>query len=1364
MVLSMMVATLTEVGQGTSPRSNPYGLSPMQSGMLFQALLGQSAGAAGGYDIEQILMRLDEPVDVRALGRAFDLLLARHPVLSTAFLWEEGGEPRQQLNPGVSVPLAVEDWQQADDAECAVRRRAYLEDDRARGFDLRKPPLMRLAVFRRAGNKTEVVWTFHHILIDGRCFAPLLREAFDAYQAVVEGTEWQPPPPPRPYRDFIAWLETIDPNASLPFFRQLLANKSAPTPLPVSEPVARPLPRNGYEERVTSLGDRTVEAIRRMAAATETTVATVIHAAWALVLARYTGDDDVVFGSARACRRSALGGDGEEMIGLFMNTLPVRARVSDATTVGDLLRDLRAQSVAMRAHEHTPLVTIHAASPIPGGTPLFETMLLYETHELNTTLRTSGGPEWQRRELTIHEQPALPLTIKVMDGARFEVAALYDRRRFRDAAIARLLDSVVITLERLAGARPGQRLGAIDVLPERERRRIVHDWNATAHPFPAELRIHELFEQRTDEQPDALAVEMDGQAVTFRELDQRANRLAHALRSRGAGPGRYVAICLSRGPNLVAALLGVAKSGAAYVPLDPRYPAERLAFMIEDTRAITVVTERVHEPQLGSASTHLVIDNEDGVAELARQPASRPAPLGRPTDACYAIFTSGSTGAPKGAVLSHRAVVNTLHWVSRTFQVGPGDRLLFVTSPCFDLSVYDTFGALGAGATVVVASESLLADPQALARAITEQRITIWDSAPAALQRLAPFFPAPGPHPLRLVLLSGDWIPLTLPDDIGRTFARAEVISLGGATEAAIWSNFYRVGRVDPRWTSIPYGRPIQNARYYVLDGAMRPVPVGVTGELYIGGTCLADGYLNRIDLTCERFLTDHLAGIPGERIYKTGDLARFVDDENLEPGTMEILGRADFQVKIRGFRVEMGEVEAALTALPGIREAVAAAYTDASGVKSLAAYVVPMAGAAPLDPAAVRAALSKTLPDFMTPSQVLVLDALPLSSNGKVDRKALPNPTTRPSESAFVAPRNDSETVLAEIWSELLGGRPVGVTDNFFALGGHSLLAVMLVAEIKRRLKVEVPLSAVLEQPTVAGLAELVTKPVADGKTRHLVTLRATGNRPPIVLVAGVGGYAFTYQRLSTLLGGEQPVYALKAVGAEKGAELIDRSVEEVSAIYESEILETLPAGPVVLGGFSLGMLPAFELAHRLRAQGRPVPLLVSFDAFAPGYPQRLSGVDRWLAHARGLLESTDRLAYLRDRLQNVRGRVLNHLGRAEDAVPDLNLEAVDAELLDHLRKLWVIQANARQAYRPSYVEPSALLLIRSETPMRWPATRMDDPLHGWYSFVRGPISVVTIPGDHETLFSADNQPLMAETIADHVHRYAMSGTALVR
>ncbi len=1339
-----------------------YPLAPMQAGMLFQAMLGRSSIAAAGYDVEQLHMLLDnEELDARAFGQAFSRVAQRHPALSTAFSWD-GPRPQQQVQTGCVVPLDVEDWRGLDPEERTRRRHDFLIRDRARAFELRRAPLMRVTVFRCDDHRTEAVWTFHHILLDGRSLAPVLREVFSAYQANLAGHLWMPPPLPRAYQDFVEWVEARDPRPGRAYFRGLLAGKTAPTPLPIAEPAARPLSREGSGEIVRTVEPAIAAQGRALAARTGTTLGTVLQAAVAVVLSRATGETDVLFGNTRACRRSALGGDAERMIGLFINTLPVRAHIGDESTVRELLADLRAQSLAMREHEHTSLVAIQGESEIPRGLPLFETLFMFDTREINQILRADGDPRWLNRWFTLHERPAVPLCITICDAARLEVRVLFERRRFQDAAIERLIDSLVVTLGRIAEdeRRP---LGQVEILSAQERRKIVVAWNDTARLFPERLQIHELFERWAAQQPDAIAVEMEGRALSYRQLDEQANRLAHVLRSRGAGPGRYLGICLDRGPELVVAMLAVAKSGSPYIPLDPRYPPDRLAFMLGDSGAQLVVTEERHR---GLFALPLVLAGEhQPEAEIARQPATRPARLGDATDAAYAIFTSGSTGTPNGVVLSHRAVVNTLDWVNRSFEIGPGDRLLFVTSPCFDLSVYDVFGALGAGATVVVASDALLAHPEALAGAITDRRITIWDSAPATLQRLTPFFSTAAPGPaghaaLRLVMLSGDWIPLALPDAVRAAFPSAQVMSLGGATEAAIWSNHFPIGAVDPRWSSIPYGRPIQNARYHVLDAGMRPVPVGVSGELFIGGACLADGYLKRPALTAERFVPDSVRGLSGERLYRTGDLARYGADGNLE-----LLGRADFQVKIRGFRVEMGEVEAVITALPGVRQAVCVARADASGQKSLIAYVVLQpagaggaAGGAAQDSRAIRRAVAGQLPDFMTPAQVILLDELPLSANGKVDRKALCHLTAAPRQVDVVAPRTDAERKLAGIWSGLFDKERIGATDDFFDLGGHSLLAVMLVSQIKSLFGVDVPLTTVIENPTLEAMANVVSGlGQASKASQLLVGLNRAGTRPPIVLVAGAGGTAFTYQNLASLLGPDQPMYALESVGVERDAELVEHSIEEIAAIYEAEILEAFPSGPIVLGGFSFGMLPAFELAHRLRQRGRQVPLLISLDGFAPGYPQRLRGIERLVAHGRELLHSPDRAGYLKERFNNVQNRVWRLLGREHEPSPDA--PRLDQELDDRVRKRWIAYFASRGRYSPSHVAPSALLLLRAEIPFRWPATKIDSPEHGWSPFVRGTISVVTVPGKHLSLFTPRSEALMARAITDEMARISIIG-----
>ena len=1319
-----------------------YILGPMQGGMFFQSMLRADDDPDSlGFDIEQLHLRLHgSALSFEALQAAWDFVAARHPILATSFSFGDEEYPQQIVHEHVRVPIALKDWSHLDRVAQSQCFEEFLRADREQGFDLQLAPAMRVAVILRDAASPEFVWTFHHIILDGRSFAKVLEEVWRAYEAFARGTQPALPAPPRPYRDYIDWLSGLDLARSQEFFKTQLAGKSAPTLLPGAEPAGRPLAERGYGEVSRPVSREIVDRVRALAQSTQTTVGTVVNAAWALVLGRFTGDDDVIFGSTRACRRSAMEGDAQQMLGLFINTLPLRARLGAKQSVVALLADLRQQVIALRDHEHTPLTEIQSVSDMPRGSALFDTLLMFENQQLGQMLRETGVERLADCEPELHEQPSLPLNVTVFGGEQFELRLLYDRRRFKQVVVERIAECLQFALDQLARD-PERLLGQIDIVPDSERERIVFDWNATEHPFGDKLRIHEPFERQVALQPDAVAVQMGDAQLSYRQLDERANRLAHALISRGARPGVYVGICLTRGPDLVVALLAVAKSGAAYVPLDSTYPRDRLAFMLSDTAAVLVVTEKRHEALFDGSK--LVIDGADGEV-FDQMPQLRPPCGATPQDECYAIFTSGSTGVPKGVVLTHDAVINTFEWVSRTFEVGPGDRLLFVTSPCFDLSVYDTFGALGAGATVVVASDDQLADPQLLAATIQSEKITIWDSAPAALQRLVSFFPKESPDPtLRLVMLSGDWIPVSLPDEIRQSFSRVKVMSLGGATEAAIWSNWFPIGAVDPSWTSIPYGKPIQNARYHVLDANMRPVPIGVSGDLYIGGVCLAAGYLNRPELTAERFMADPFRD--GQRLYKTGDLARYFDDGNLE-----FLGRADFQVKIRGFRVEIGEVEAVTASIGGVREAVCAAYTDASGQKSLVAYVVLLLGAS-VTAGEIKDGVAMKLPSFMVPSQVVFLDTMPISPNGKLDRKSLPSPTAGLDSKAHLAPRTELERELTAIWEELLGRSPIGVRDNFFELGGHSLLAVMLVTRAKRALGMEFPLAYVMEQPTIEALAERLDAPATSrGVMKHLVVVNPNGTRAPLFLVAGAGGHGFVFQQVAALLGADQPVYVLQAVGSRRESDLGDYSIEEMAEIYEREILPVKGDRPAMFAGYSFGALVAFELAHRSEARGEQVELFISLDGFAPRFPRLLPLAQRLGSHFRALrrAKGAERWDYLVRRIANVKLRGLKLLGQQPVVSP---VPLVDEGINGHLNRLEDRLWAAQRRYDPNYALNSALLLVKCEEPERWVGSEMDDPLYGWDTCHNGPISILTVPGDHYRLFEDENPSLIAQAILKH-------------
>jgi amino acid adenylation domain-containing protein len=609
-----------------------------------------------------------------------------------------------------------------------------------------------------------------------------------------------------------------------------------------------------------------------------------------------------------------------------------------------------------------------------------------------------------------------------------------------------------------------------------ERHKILVEWNNTQTDYPKDKCIHQLFEEQVERTPNAIAVVFEAQQLTYEELNRRANQLAHHLQSLFVKPEVLVGICVERSLEMVVGLLGILKAGGAYVPLDPSYPKERLAFMLADAGVPVLLTQKKLVEDLPEHKAQIVC-LETSLRNLSEE---NPVSKVTPSHLAYVIYTSGSTGTPKGVVVRHQPVINLIDWVNKTFQVGSSDRILLVTSLCFDLSVYDIFGLLAAGGSIHVASESVRKNPEQLLHTLYNQPITFWDSVPAVFQQLVPFMKSPPAmtHPLRLVFLSGDWIPVTLPDTLKAAFPGTQVIGLGGATEATVWSNYYPIKEVKPQWVSIPYGKPIQNAKYYLLDQNLNPCPIGIRGALYIGGQCLASGYNDPLQ-TALKFIPDPFSEDGNARLYHTGDLARYLPDGNLE-----FLGRIDNQVKIRGFRIELGEIETVLAQHPAVQQAVVIVWEVKPGEKRLAAYIVPHQKPAP-KPSELHHFLKEKLPNYMVPAAFVILEKIPLTPNGKIDRNALPTPDLekRYINQELIAPRTPIEEVLTTIWTEVLALEQIGIHDNFFELGGHSLLIIQVISRVQETLPVELSLSSLFECPTIAELA------------RHLETVR--GNEP---------------------------------------------------------------------------------------------------------------------------------------------------------------------------------------------------------------------------------------------------------------------------
>ncbi|HEY6324431.1 MAG TPA: amino acid adenylation domain-containing protein, partial [Thermoanaerobaculia bacterium] len=1070
-----------------------YPLSPLQQGLLFHSL----DRAESQLYFRQLQCEVTGSLHTAAFARAWQRAVDRHSILRTAFLWRQLERP-QQVVLG-DAPLAIEerDWRGLASGDQERLLAAFLAEDVRRGFDLESPPPLRIALLRLADERWRLIWSWHHVALDGWSCNLLLREVFALYDSLRRGAD-DPAgaAEPHPFKSYVAWLEAQDQAAAEAFWRSLLQARQATGTLAVGRAPARhepgPLQRG---ERSVELSATATAALAGLARRALVTLNTVMQGAWAALLGRYAAEREVVFGAVSSGRPPSLPGV-EAMIGLFINTLPIRVRL-DGAAVEPWLRELQNEQAEARQYEYSPLVDIHRWSGLPAAQPLFETLVAFENYPLDTAGLQPAALRIER--VAFAEATNYPLTLMTRARQRLPLKLIFDRHRFDDADAARLLHHLGNLLAAMAADETGGPF-ELPLLAVAERHQLLVEWNDTAVETCAAAEaslIHQLFERQADAHPAAPAVISAAGTLTYEEVERQANRIAHLLRRRGVAAGDLVAVYLGRGPAMVTALLGILKAGAAYVPLADSFPPARLQWILDTLRVSSVLTDgsrlAILQPlqEAGAAVPRLPrrLVSLEACPELAHCSAARPLPAG-PAGAggpsaggalAYVIFTSGSTGTPKGVTVQHRPVVNLIRWVNDTFAVGPGDRMLFLTPLTFDLSVYDVFGILAAGGAVRVATGDEVQEPQRLVELLDQGDITFWDSAPAALQQLIPFLPsAPQARAaLRLVFLSGDWVPLGLPDEIRRAYPAARVVALGGATEATIWSNYHQVEEIDPAWVSVPYGRPIRRARYHVLDGELRPAPIGAPGDLFIAGECLFAFYAGDPVLTAVKLVPDPFGTSPGGRMYRTGDRARYHPD-----GKLEFLGRLDQQVKIRGFRIELGEIEAALAEHPEIRDAAVVVRTEEDGRPRLAAFLLARATeAGRLTPEEVRRYLEQRLPAYMVPSAIVVVDALPVTPNGKVDRKALAAlPLAAPAaggEPPPAAPRDAVERRLAEIWCGLLRLPAVGIHDNFFALGGDSILSIQIVARAAR-LGIRLSPRQLFEHPTIAELAAVVGCEVA--------------------------------------------------------------------------------------------------------------------------------------------------------------------------------------------------------------------------------------------------------------------------------------------
>ncbi|WP_086879646.1 non-ribosomal peptide synthetase [Streptomyces rhizosphaericus] len=1033
-------------------------LWPLQEGLLFQTLYGEEK--LDVY-VAQILIDLDGPMDAGAMRDSVATLLRRHPNLRASFRYEKLSRPVQVIAREVPVPWREFDLTGLDERAQERELERLAAEEAAHRFDLGAGPLLRFTLIKLGPNTSRLMFNSHHILLDGWSTARLMFELFEIYHRRGDDSGL---PPVTPYREALSWLERQDRAAAENAWRTVLAEVEEPTLLAPDDAGARTVPA----ELVITMPDELAARVRETARRNDLTLSAVFQGCWALLLGQLTGRDDVVFGSTVSVRPAELAG-ADQMVGLFINSVPVRVRVRPDESLLSLLTGMQRQAAGMVEHHHLSLPDIQRAA---GRGTLFDTLTVTENYPMggddlpelpgDLTLTGARGTDANHYPLSIAALPG--------DGLRLHFG--YRQELFTREDIEVLGDRFRRLFAAFADD-PEQLIGRLPLLSDAEADRMLA-LGMPAQPLPGGDVIPALFAEQVRLHPDAVALVHEDTSLSYAELDRRANRLARTLIERGAGPERVVALALRRSPELVVAMLAVLKAGAAYLPVDISYPADRIAYLLTDAGPALVLATAASAEVIPDvcAAPRVLLDDPATVRETDARPDTEIEPGERrgattPANPAYVIYTSGSTGRPKGVMVTHSGLAGLVATNVERFGVGPGSRVLQFSSPSFDAAVWETYTALLTGAALVLAPATRLQPGRALVELVAEHQVTHALIPPAALAVLTEDLPS-----IRLLVVGGE---ASAPELVEAWSGGRTMINAYGPTESTVCVSLSEPlsGAVAP-----PMGTALGTARLRVLDGALRPVPPGVTGELYVSGPCLARGYLNRPGVTAERFVADPYRG-GGERMYRTGDLVRW-NTEGEHP-VLEFAGRADDQVKIRGFRIELGEIESVLAAHERIDRAVVVVREPTPGDKRLVAYLVPVSGGEVPAPTALRDHVGASLPEYMVPSAFVALDALPLTPNGKLDRKALPEPGGAAGP-AGRGPRTPQEEILCALFAELLGVPEVGVDDDFFDLGGHSLLATRLVTRTRAVFGEELSLRAVFETATPAGIARRLHQAV-DGR-----------------------------------------------------------------------------------------------------------------------------------------------------------------------------------------------------------------------------------------------------------------------------------------